>query len=83
MHEAAQLTALLEPATMMAINAFEGSEKRLELDCAVSAHTPAAGLRSLTREQLETVLTEVGQFICAPVHLIRISLSNVIDQVCP
>ena len=60
MHEAAQLTALQEKATMMAGNAFEGSEKRLELDCAVSAHTPADGLRSLTRDQLETVLTEVS-----------------------
>ena len=44
---------------MMAVDAFEGSEKRLELDCRVTAQTPAAGLRSLTRQQLDALLAEV------------------------
>jgi len=36
--------------------AFEGSEKRLEIDFAPSAASPAAGLRALSREQLDGLM---------------------------
>lgn len=36
---------------------FEGSEKRIEVDFKLSASSPANGLRALTREQLDELMT--------------------------
>lgn len=48
--EHAHSTVLPEPA-------FEGSEKRVEVDFALGSRAPAAGLRSLPREQLDELMT--------------------------
>lgn len=36
---------------------FEGSEKRFEIDFELSGCSPCDGLRSLTREQLDELMT--------------------------
>ena len=38
---------------------FEGSEKRIEVEFAFGAKAPVDGLRSLTREQLDSLMSQV------------------------
>ncbi len=38
---------------------FEGSEKRIEVEFAFGAKAPIDGLRSLTREQLDSLMSQV------------------------
>ena len=38
---------------------FEGSEKRIEVGFVFGAGTPVEGLRSLSRDQLDGLMTEV------------------------
>ena len=48
--------------------AFEGSEKRLEVTCALGANAPAQGLRHLGRAQLDELLDQARTVLssCRP-----------------
>ena len=43
---------------------FEGSEKRVEIDFDWTHDSPASGLRALTRQQLDELMSLAGGFNC-------------------
>jgi len=51
---------------------FEGSEKRIEVEFAFGAKAPVDGLRSLTREQLDSLMNQAcASAACACMHLLH------------
>jgi hypothetical protein len=43
---------------------FEGSEKRVEIDFDWTHDSPASGLRALTRQQLDELMSLAGRWNC-------------------
>ena len=59
---------------------FEGSEKRIEVGFAFGASTPVNGLRSLSREQLDGLMSQVWPYL----HLLSyLALLELMSDVTP
>ena len=59
---------------------FEGSEKRIEVEFAFGAQAPVEGLRSLTREQLDSLMEQVQ--ISGGARIIVFALKSVLTCGC-